>query len=59
MQERVVVVGIVRQHALVGVDFALDVVIERIESDFVFISLLETRVQIWEPEDPFQTAQKK
>jgi hypothetical protein len=56
MQQRVVVVGIVRKHALVGVYLTSDVMIERVESDFVFFSLLQANVQIRVSKDPLESS---
>ena len=48
MEQRVIVLGIVRQHASVGVDLATNVVVERLEANLVFFSLLEASAEIWE-----------
>ena len=45
-----------RQHAPVGVDFASDVVVERLEADLVLFSLLEASAEIWEAKDPLEAA---
>ena len=56
VEQRVIVFWVVRQHAPVGVDFASDVVVERLEADLVLFSLLEASAEIWEAKDPLEAA---